>query len=92
MPSLHFAWSMWCFLVLYKHVKSPLAKVLVAAYPWLTLFAIMVTANHYWLDAVGGAVILAIGYLLGSALTRFNDRRREQRRSAPAIVDAERPV
>ena len=92
MPSLHFAWSMWCFLVLYKYVKSPIAKVLVAAYPWLTLFAIMVTANHYWLDAVGGAVILAIGYLLGSALTRHNDRRREGRRAGSANVDAERPV
>ena len=87
MPSLHFAGSMWCFLVLYRSVKSPVAKVLVASYPWLTLFAIMVTANHFWLDAVGGAVILAVGYLLGSALTRFNARRREA-----AVVDAGGPV
>ena len=91
MPSLHFAWSMWCFLVLYRSVRSPVAKVLVAAYPWLTLFAIMVTANHYWLDAVGGAVILTVGYLLGSALTRHNEARRA-RRAGAAIVDAERPV
>ncbi len=87
MPSLHFAWSSWCFLVLYRHVKSPAAKVAVAAYPWLTLFAIMVTANHYWLDAAGGALILAVGYLLGSRLTRFNERRH-----AAAIVEAESPV
>ncbi|HMQ24465.1 MAG TPA: phosphatase PAP2 family protein [Acidimicrobiales bacterium] len=92
MPSLHFAWSMWCFLVLYRNVRSPVAKVLVAAYPWLTLFAIMVTANHYWLDAVGGAVILAVGYVLGSLLTRWNDRRREQRRADVALVDDPRPV
>lgn len=87
MPSLHFAWSMWCFLVLYGSMKSTWAKVLVAAYPWLTLFAIMVTANHFWLDAVGGAVILAIGFLLGSALTRFNARRRDA-----AVVAAGDPV
>lgn len=92
MPSLHFAWSMWCFLVLYREVRSPIAKVLVAAYPWLTLFAIMVTANHYWLDAAGGAVILAVGYLLGSALARFNLRRREDRLASSAIVDGDRPV
>ena len=79
MPSLHFAWSTWCFLVLYKYVKPVWAKVLIAAYPWMTLFAIMVTANHYWLDAAGGVVTLAIGYLLGSWLTRFNARRRDQR-------------
>ena len=87
MPSLHFAWSSWCFLVLYRYVKSPVAKVAVAAYPWLTLFAIMVTANHYWLDAAGGALTLAVGYLLGSQLTRFNERRREA-----AIVSARSPV
>lgn len=92
MPSLHFAWSMWCFLVLYREVKSPIAKVLVAAYPWLTLFAIMVTANHYWLDAVGGAVILTVGYLLGSALTHFNERRHDERVAASAIVDGDCPV
>jgi membrane-associated phospholipid phosphatase len=86
MPSLHFAWSMWCFLVLYKYVKSPVAKVLVALYPWLTLFAIMVTANHYWLDAVGGATILTVGYLLGRTLTRFHDRRREHREATRASV------
>lgn len=87
MPSLHFAWSMWCFLVLYRSVRSPVAKVLVAAYPWLTLFAIMVTANHFWLDAVGGALILAVGFLLGSALTRFNARRR-----SAAVAAARDPV
>lgn len=77
MPSLHFAWALWCFLVLYRHLKSPIAKVAVALYPWLTLFAIIVTANHYWLDALGGAIALALGYVLGSALTRLNDRRRQ---------------
>jgi len=78
---------MWCFLVLYRSVKSPAAKVVVAAYPWLTLFAIMVTANHFWLDAVGGAVILAVGFVLGAALTRFNARRRDA-----AVVAAGGPV
>jgi hypothetical protein len=31
-----------------------------------TLFAIVVTGNHYVLDAAGGAVILLVGYLMGS--------------------------
>lgn len=71
MPSLHFAWSTWCAFVL-----SPLVgprrwvRALVWAYPGLTLFAIVVTANHYWLDAVGGAAVLAAGFGLARLLTR----------------------
>jgi hypothetical protein len=75
MPSLHFGWSTWCFLVLYPVVRARWLKVLVAAYPWLTLFAIMVTANHYWIDAVGGAVVLGVGFLLGRTLVRWQERR-----------------
>ena len=39
------------------------------AYPVLTLFAIVVTANHFWLDAAGGALVFAVGYVLASALS-----------------------
>jgi hypothetical protein len=65
MPSLHFAWSSWCAFVLVPTVKRTWVRVLAGIYPVLTLFAIVVTANHYWLDAAGGAVILALGSLTG---------------------------
>ena len=70
MPSLHFAWSTWTFLVLFPHLKRTWAKLLIALYPWATLFAIVVTANHYWLDAVGGALALAGGYLMAWCIRR----------------------
>ncbi len=71
MPSLHFAWSSWCAFVLYPALRRPWARAVMLAYPFITLFAIVVTANHYWLDAAGGAVTLAAGFVLGRALTRF---------------------
>ena len=37
---------------------------------------LVVTANHYWLDAVGGAVALSIGYGLGVGITDAIARRR----------------
>jgi hypothetical protein len=74
MPSLHFAWASWCTLVFLPSLKRPWVRVLAIAYPFLTLFAIVVTANHYILDAVGGAVVLAVGYVLGRALTSAWDR------------------
>jgi hypothetical protein len=65
MPSLHFAWSTWCALVLVPTLRRWWLQALAIAYPVLTLFAIVVTGNHYWLDAAGGAVALGIGLLAG---------------------------
>jgi membrane-associated phospholipid phosphatase len=90
MPSLHFAWSFWCFLVLYPRLRRPWAKALVAAYPWVTLFAIVVTANHFWLDAVGGAVALAGGLAVAWGLNAFFEavRRRWRASHPPAPTPA----
>jgi hypothetical protein len=66
MPSLHFAWSSWCALVLVPTVRRRWLKAFAAIYPWLTLFAIVVTGNHFWLDAAGGAAILLVGLVVGS--------------------------
>jgi len=66
MPSLHFAWSTWCALVLVPTLSRKWLKAMAGLYPVLTLFAIVVTANHYWLDAAGGAVILVAGMAFGT--------------------------
>ncbi|MDZ7732676.1 MAG: phosphatase PAP2 family protein [Acidimicrobiia bacterium] len=85
LPSLHFAWSLWSCFVLYPHVRqAPGPAPCAVAYPVATLFAIVVTGNHYWIDAVGGALILAVGYVLGVALTRWTDRRRSRRTGTAA--------
>lgn len=68
MPSLHFGWSSWCAFVLVPMIRPLWGKVLMASYPFVTLFCIMVTANHYWADALGGAVALGAGYLIGGRL------------------------
>ena len=75
MPSLHFGWSSWCALVLFPLVRRRWVKGLVIVYPFLTLFAIVVTANHYWLDAAGGALVLAVGFTLGRWFTAAVERR-----------------
>lgn len=61
MPSLHIGWALWAALAVYAHVKRPWVRALAIAYPWLTLFAIVVTANHYWIDALGGIAVVALG-------------------------------
>jgi hypothetical protein len=78
MPSLHFAWSLWCALALAPAARHRTVKVLVWCYPAVTLLCILVTGNHYLVDAVAGAVTLAAGYagarLIDTVLRREADR------------------
>ncbi len=41
-----------------------------ALYPLLTLTAIVLTGNHFILDAAGGAVVFLAGYWLARRFTR----------------------
>jgi hypothetical protein len=70
MPSLHIGWSTWVALVLFPLVRRRWAKGLVVLYPFLTFFCIVVTANHYWLDAAGGLLTLSVGLALATVATR----------------------
>jgi hypothetical protein len=69
MPSLHFAWSAWCTCAIYPRCRSRWTKGLAVAYPVITVFAIVVTANHFVLDAVAGAVVFGAGYGLSRLVT-----------------------
>lgn len=75
MPSLHFAWSTWSALALVPALRRPWAKALACLYPAMTLFAIVVTANHYVLDAAGGVLVLAAGALIGVPLAARVERK-----------------
>jgi hypothetical protein len=70
MPSMHIGWSTWSALVLVPLLRRRPAQLLAAAYPAVTLFAIIITANHFWLDAVGGWLCLGAGYVLARFVTR----------------------
>jgi len=82
MPSLHIGWSTWSALALFPLVRQWWLKVLVCLDPVLTLFAIVVTGNHWILDAVGGLVVLAMGYGLARLVELVWRRRRDALRSS----------
>ena len=74
MPSLHFGWVLLCGVCLSMALKRRVGKVLVLALPLIMGLTIIITGNHYVVDAVvGGAVCLLA--LVPSALRR---RRTEQ--------------
>ncbi|MFE7837425.1 phosphatase PAP2 family protein [Streptomyces sp. NPDC057474] len=62
MPSMHIGWSLWCGLTIFALASVPWVRVLGLLYPTLTLVVIVATANHFWLDAVGGMLCLAFGF------------------------------
>ncbi|MCX4773001.1 phosphatase PAP2 family protein [Streptomyces sp. NBC_01260] len=62
MPSMHIGWSLWCGLTVFALASAPWARVLGLLYPAVTLIVIVSTANHFWLDALGGMACLAFGY------------------------------
>ncbi|MEZ5280660.1 MAG: phosphatase PAP2 family protein [Acidimicrobiales bacterium] len=71
MPSLHIGWALWCTLALFPVLPNRWSRILVVFYPMTTLFAIIVTGNHYWMDAVGGALTLTVGWYLGNWASRW---------------------
>ncbi|MBT2387859.1 phosphatase PAP2 family protein [Streptomyces sp. ISL-1] len=84
MPSLHVGWALWCGVMLWRHGRTPLMKVLGVAYPLLTTLVVMGTANHYFLDAVAGAAVMGVGALLTRPAMRLADRVRTRVRAAPS--------
>ncbi|HQV57640.1 MAG TPA: phosphatase PAP2 family protein [Ilumatobacteraceae bacterium] len=81
MPSLHFGWALWCGIVFALLARHGWSRAFAVLYPLITLFAIVVTANHYLLDAAGGALVLLGGVGVTHLLER-NSMRRALRRSA----------
>lgn len=69
MPSLHIAWALWATISLVPVLQKRSTRLIMLAYPLLTLFSIVVTANHFWIDAVGGIAIVALGFILAPLVT-----------------------
>jgi PAP2 superfamily len=69
MPSLHIGWSLWAGITLFMLSGRWWIRALGLAYPVVTFFVIIGTANHYTLDAAGGVVALAGGFVIQRLLT-----------------------
>lgn len=80
-PSLHAAYALGVGIGLIRYARSSVIRVAGAIYPPLVVLTIVVTGNHFVLDALAGMVVLAVGAWLARALRRRSD---EEVRACPA--------
>jgi hypothetical protein len=95
MPSLHVAWSLWCGWQVATFAKHRWVRIAGVIYPITTMFAVMGTGNHYFLDVVGGIVVL----LLAMVVVNYGEKAgrrlqiwyadRSQSRASPATQSAQ---
>ena len=72
MPSLHAADALIVGLMMVWVCRTRLARLLWAIWPAWVWFAVLATANHYWLDVLVGAGIATVG--IGLAYGREHHR------------------
>jgi hypothetical protein len=76
-PSLHAAYAVGVGIGLLRFARTPLVRAAGALYPPLVVLTIVVTGNHFVLDAIAGIAVLGLGFALVRWLRR-RDRGREQ--------------
>ena len=59
-PSMHVAFALMVAIPSIMLVRSRTLKLLWAAYPAVVTFVVVVTANHFWLDAALGVLVAGV--------------------------------
>ncbi len=90
MPSLHFGWALVIAWAVLLATKSRW-RFLVLAHPVLTLAAIVLTANHYWLDAVVATFLFGVALGVDWILERRRKLRLAGSAAATAVPATYRP-
>ena len=61
MPSLHFGWDLLVAVAIFVNMQGRGWKVFAMWLPFVTLGGIVLTANHYFLDAAAGTAVALVG-------------------------------
>jgi membrane-associated phospholipid phosphatase len=80
MPSLHTTYALIIGGTAAVLVRSNWCRMGWTLYPAIIVFSIVVTGNHYVLDAIAGAAVAALALILVVAFTQLGRRRRTPHR------------
>jgi PAP2 superfamily len=73
MPSLHVGWALLVAVAVIRALDSRW-RWLALLHPMATMTVVLVTANHYWLDGIVAAILLAISMLLVRQINGISTR------------------
>jgi hypothetical protein len=71
MPSLHIAWAAWSCLVVWRMFSSRIARTAAIIYPFVTAFVVLSTGNHFLVDVLAGAAVMATAVTIELAAGRW---------------------
>jgi hypothetical protein len=87
MPSLHVGWALWCGWMIARYAKRTWVRVLGVLYPITTVIVVLATANHFFLDVVGGAGVLLLAVPIVNAGERALGRLAARRSTVVDLTD-----
>lgn len=90
MPSLHVGWALLVAVAVLRVSRSPWRWVIAAHAP-ITVLVVVSTANHYWLDGIVAAALLAAAIALTAAFSRRRTRSNTPAKPAVAAVRWDTP-
>jgi hypothetical protein len=74
-PSMHICFSLMVAVPVMALARYSWVRILASAYPLTVLFAIITTGNHFWFDAVVGAMVACLAAASAKALARVRPER-----------------
>jgi hypothetical protein len=74
MPSLHVGWSAWCAYAVWFALRErhPRLALLAWVFPLVMITDVFTTGNHYVLDVVGSAALLALSIIAARVWARLS--------------------
>jgi hypothetical protein len=91
MPSLHVGWALWCAWVVFLCSRHRALRVTATLYAAGTTLVVIGTANHYVLDAVAGALVVAVAVLVTRPRVSRGSAPRQPARRQPSAAASSAP-
>ena len=88
MPSMHFGWTL-LFSIMFLRTGSRALRLFGIVFPIVAFAAIVVTANHFFLDAVVGGGIIGLAFAIYHLAARSPKPRASSARSSTVIAQSD---